>query len=161
MHSNIYQIGLKPFDKEDWREPDYYYENSDDFADYIGDRVDNEQDREEEIVSLANVIKDVFAYAGNGMFVYMGKAALNDFKEKWDAAIKQAVNELNPDNMTKEMRLFRLRCLTEETHLESSFRVDIDDNGYANAIADLFVWAESNLTLGDKFYVGAVIDYHF
>lgn len=158
-HAKIYQIGLKPIAEEDYASPDTYIGNSSDFADYIGDAETGDR-RLELIKDFADTIKDVFAYVGDGVFIYKGGAALADFKQQWLEAIRKATAEMDTKNMTHEMRLYRLRCLTEETHLKSDCRVDIDDNGCASPIGDLFEWAE-DLLIGDKIYVGAVIDYHF
>ena len=162
-HSKIFQISSNPIDRDDWRVPEDYYDNSDDFADYIGDRVEGEEERDEEIGHLADLVKDVFTPVGRGVLAYKGRTALLEFKVKWLEAIDRFTEGLTADNMSKEMRMYRLRSLTEETHLRSSFRVDIEEwtGGAPNALGELFVWAENELEEGDRIYVGAVTDYHY
>ena len=160
-HSRIFQISSRPIDREEWSEPSDYYENSDDFADYIGDRVDDDDKRDEDIGRLADTVKDVFTPAGRGVLAYRGREALMAFKQKWHDAIKAATDELTVENMTKQMRLGRLSSLTEQTHLLSSYRVHIVNwTSCPLPLGELFEWAESILEEGDRVYIGAVIDYH-
>ena len=58
MHSNIYQISSKPICPDDYASPDMYYDNSSDFADYIGDAYEGEE-REERIENFGRIISDV------------------------------------------------------------------------------------------------------
>jgi len=162
MHSNIYQIGNKPIDKEDYQSPETYYDNSGDFADYIGDEFEGEE-REEAIGYLADLLKDVFEYKGGGEFRYKGKEAMEEFKQAWVAGIKAMADKLTADNLFKNYLLFNLRCITEETHLGTSYRVDIAGwaEGAAYPFGELFKYAASQLKEGDRIYVGAIIDYHY
>lgn len=161
MHSNIYQISSQPISKEDYANPSRYYENSDDFADYIGDEVPDEE-REDYIGWFADSVKDVFTAVGDGVLAYKGKEALQAFKQKWADRIKEVANELTADNLFKVQSLWRIGEMTKRTHLESSYRVDIDGwcGGVAYPFGELFEWANSQLEEGDHIYIGAIIDYH-
>ena len=162
MHSKIYQIANKPIDKEDYQSPETYYDNSGDFADYIGNEYEDE-DRDEAIEYLADLLKDVFEHKGGGEFRYKGKEAMEKFMQAWADGIKAMADKLTADNLFKNQRLFNLRCITEETHLGTSYRVDIADwaEGVAYPFGELFEYAASQLKKGDCIYVGAVIDYHY
>ncbi len=162
MHSNIYQISTSHIDKEDYASPSKYEDNSDDFADYIGDAREDEE-RESAIRGFAELVKDVFTMQEPGVFVYKGKKALREFKQKWIDDLRQKVQEMTPENMFKEQRLFRLSSATKETHLDASSRVDIKEwtGNCAYPLGELFEWANSQLKDGDKFYIGAVIGYHW
>lgn len=162
MHSKIYQISSTPISEEDYRSPDDYYDNSDDFADYIGNSCEG-NGREECIENFASIIEDVFTYKGGGVFEYNGPEALRKFKQAWADAIKEHVNTLTADNMLCEQRLFRLAQLTETTHLGASSRVDIENwtGGVAYPLSELYEWADYQLKKGDCIYIGAVIDYHY
>lgn len=161
MHSNIYQISSQPISKEDYANPSRYYENSDDFADYIGDEVPDEE-RDDYIGWFADSVKDVFTAVGDGVLAYKGKEALQAFKQKWADRIKEVANELTTDNMFA-MQLYRIGKIAEKTHLEIFSRVDIDGwcSGGAFPFGELFEYADSQLKEGDSIYIGAIIDYHF
>jgi len=160
-HSNIYQISRKPIDKDDYKTSSEYYDNSSDFADYIGDELEGEL-RDKAISELAELIKDVFEYIGDGVFVYRGKRFMQGFKQDWADEIKHLAEEMTADNMTKNQRLYNIGQTTLETHLRSDCRVDLVDwcNGVANPLGELFEFADYKLRKGCKLYVGAVIDYH-
>ena len=160
-HSKIFQINDKPIPADRYCKPEDFYENCDDFADYIGEEEEGE-DRNECIGYLADLIKDVFTHEGDGVFVYKGDEALRKFKQEWLAEIQRLSGKLTADNIQKEQNLYQLRVATERTHLDSHYRMKIEPwNGYAAPVSDLFEWAENCLKEGDRFYVGAVIDYHY
>lgn len=162
MHSKIFQISSRPISKDDYASPSRYYENSNDFADYIGDEVADE-DRENEIGWFANVVKDVFTAVGDGVLAYKGKKALQAFKQKWADGIKAVTNELTVDNLFMSTSLYRIGEMTTRTHMMSDYRVDIGDwcSGAAYPLGELFEYADSQLKEGDYIYIGAIIDYHF
>lgn len=161
MHSNIYQVGRTAICPDEYTSPDMYYDNSGDFADYIGDKIEGE-DRKDVIENFGNIVSPVFEKTeAEGVFRYMGKDAMREFKQAWCDELKRKAAELTPDNMFKDMRLFRLAQLTEKTYLDASSRVDIDGEGVAYPLGELFEWADHVLNEGDCIYIGAVIDYHF
>lgn len=158
MHSKIFQISSKPIDRDDYKCPDDYYDNSSEFADYIGDEMKGER-REECIGYLALNLSDLFSYDGEA-FVYKGNDAMHAFNKKWIDAIKESAGDLTDENLL--FNLYRLRKLTKSTHKESSFRFDIEEwNGWAGPMYDIVDYAASRLKEGDRIYVGAVIDYHY
>lgn len=162
MHSNIYQISSRPISEDEYASPSDFWDNSSDFADYIGDAYEGEE-REEEIESFADIIEDVFDYKGGGEFEYKGKDAMRKFKQAWIDELLHKTAALTPDNLFKEQNLFRIWQLTEKTHLDASSRVDISEwcGECAYPLGELFEWADSQLKKGDRFYIGAVIDYHW
>lgn len=160
MHSKIFQISTSPIDKEDYASPCRYYDNSQEFADYIGDEEEGER-REDYIKYLAELLSDLFSYDGKA-FVYKGKTALRKFKRKWALAIRDFASKLTANNILSDCNLYHLRSLAKDTHLDTSFRFDIEEwNGWAGPMYDLIDYAEYNLKSGDRIYIGAVIDYHF
>lgn len=161
MHSKIFQISNKFIAREDYASPSTYWDNSGDFADYIGDEITGE-DRKDSLGYLADLLKDVFEHRGGGKFVYKGEESMAKFKQQWIDELLHKTAALTPDNMFKEQNLFRIGQLTERTHLNSSIRVDIEGwCGCAYPLGELFEWADSKLKKGDRFYIGAVIDYHW
>ena len=155
MHSNIYQISSSPISEDEYANPSRYYDNSGDFADYIGDAYEGEE-REEKIENFASIIEDVFAYKGGGEFEYKGKEAMRKFKQAWIDELQSKVAALTPDNVFKEYNLFSIKQLTEKTHLDVSSRVDIDMwcGACAYPLGELFEWADTKLKKGDRFYIG-------
>ena len=161
MHGKIFQIGRKPIDKEDYASPDMYYDNSSDFADYIGDAVD-EEGRNYHIGWLGNQIKDVFTPVGDGVFAYKGEKALQAFKQEWADEIKKLTDGLTGENLFRDGNLYHIRAITKETHVGSAYRFDIGEwcDGVAYPFGELFEYAACKLKEGDRIYVGAIIDYH-
>ena len=162
MHSKIFQISNKPIDKDEYASPSDYYDNSGDFADYIGDEIEGE-DMDDSIGYLAALLKDVFTYEGGGVFVYKGADALWVFKQQWAEELQRLTAGLTPDNLLVGQQLYKIRATTKETHLRSDYRVDIAQwaDGVAFPFGELFEYAASQLEKGDRIYVGAVIDYHY
>ena len=162
MHSKIFQISSEPIDKENYNSPSDYYDNSGDFADYIGDELTDER-REDAIGYLADLLKDVFTPSGRDTLTYKGEEALRQFKQKWADRIKAMANELTADNLFSEQRLYLIQSVATETHLRTAYRVDIQDwcGGVAYPFGELFEWAASQLKEGDRIYIGAIIDYHY
>lgn len=162
MHSKIFQISTKPIDKDDYKSPDEYYENSGDFADYICDEV-AEEDRQVYIDALAENLKGVFTPVAPGVFAYNGEQAMREFKKLWAAEILDKAMDLTVDGFFSSHLLYQIRETTDCTHTGTSFRVDID--GWTGDIAypfgELIKYADCRLKEGDRIYVGAIIDYHF
>ena len=157
MHSKIYQIGLKPISKEDYVSSTDFYENSDDFADYIGDKYP-EEERLEAAENLAGIFPELFDYIGDGSLRYKG---MGTFLQEWADKIHSLAGEITKDNIMKGLHRFRLSRLTATTHKEINSRFYIEDwNGCAGPASDLieFLGCQKEGTL---LYVGAVIDFHF
>lgn len=162
MHSKILQIGREPIAKDDYRTPDDYMENSDDFADYIGDEITGDE-RQECVGKFADMVKDVFTPVGRDTLAYRGKDALKAFKQKWADKIRSLADGLTTENMLQKQRLFNIEEITKRTHLDSDYRVDITGwcDGVAYPLGELFEFADSQLEEGDRIFIGAVIDYHY
>lgn len=161
MHSRIFQVSSEPIGKDEYVSPSDFYDNSNDFADYIGDEIEGEG-RDDSVGYLAHELEGVFTAVGRDHLVYLGDDALREFKQKWADSIKAQAAELTADNILSDARLYRISLSTEETHVDSSYRFYIEEwNGYAGPFSDIIEWAASRLHEGDSIYIGAVIDYHF
>ena len=157
MHSKIYQISLKPLEKEDYLKPSDLYENSQDFADYIGDEFEGDS-RIECIEYLSECLSEFFDYVGNGTLLYKG---MGDFLTDWVEQIKLLADSITPENVLKELNLYYLSSVTEKTHKNMSSRFYIEDyNCFAGPLSDLVEFLATRKE-GEKIYVGSVIDYHF
>ena len=162
-HSRIYQVSSKRIAKGDYASPDDFYENSGDFADYIGDEQTGD-DRKEDIKHLADTLSDIFDLSDDGeTLVYKGDEAMQKFKKRCAAAIRKAAQEITEDNVLESSSRWQVRSICNETHLQTPRRVKIEDwNGYAGPMDDLIEWmAYKKFKAGKKLYIGAVIDYHY
>ena len=162
MHSKIFQISSKPISKADYKVSEDYYEGHDSWADYIGDEVDDKEEREDCVGYLAHELRGVFTAVGRDHLVYLGEDALHSFLQEWADDIKARAAELTADNILADQRLFNIRATTNKTHRCSSYRVHIEEwNGYAGPFKDIIEWAANELKEGDSIYIGAIIDYHY
>lgn len=156
MHSKIYQISTSPIE-DDFLTPSSLYDNSSDFADYIGDEYP-EKERLEAAECLAEILPELFNYVGEGTLVYKG---MNNFLQDWADEIKRQASEMTADNILKDIRLFKLSKLTDATHRGLYSRFYIEDwNGLAGPASDLIEFLARKKE-GTLLYVGAVIDFHF
>ena len=162
-HSRIYQVSSRPVKKDDYVSPECFYDNSSDFADYIGDRQEG-YDRKDDIKDLAELLDDLFTLdEKRNALVYKGEEALQKFKEAWAAAIRKAAREITADNVLESAPRWNVRSICSETHLQTPRRVHIEEwNGCAGPIDDLIEWLTcQKFKAGKKLYIGAVIDYHY
>lgn len=160
MHSNIYQVSIQPIEVDDYSMSGDYYDNSDDFADYVGDELD-EDEREDAIRHLASTLRDIFDLDEKDMtLVYNGK--IKEFKEKWAAAIHDAESAINADNVLAAELRYKLEKLCNKTHLDTDYRFDNVDycEGLPDDPASLIAFVSQSMKKGDKLYIGQIVDYH-
>ena len=158
MHSKIIQIATAPIKSVDYCTADQFYENSSDFADYIGDELYGDI-RKKIIAHVAYTLSELFTQDGEAL-VYNGK--VKSFIRKWYSAIKKEAKKLDSTKFDT-INLHKVKQTISETHIGTAYRFYIDEwNGYAAPCSDLIDFVSSmNLKKGDKLYIGAVIDYHW
>lgn len=157
MHARIFQLSTRPINKNNHLLPAELYENSESFADYIGDRLINKE-RENAIEAMVNTLSEVFDYDGKNL-IYKG---CDKFMQDWMNDIKNKAKSLDWSSNTFFTDIYRLGRLLHETHRESASRFYIEEwNGWAGPASDLIDFVSKHLKIGDKLYIGAVIDYHF
>lgn len=163
-HGRIFQVSIKPIDADEWATPDDFYENSGDFADYIGDAQAGD-DRQEDIDHLAETLAALFTQdkVGGDTLTYRGEAAMEQFKRDWCEAIREKTKAVLPQNILEWTGRYDVRAVCNETHLRTGYRFKIEDwNGdYADTPAELICYVASKMKEGDKLYIGAVIDFHY
>lgn len=158
MHSKIFQLSDNFISKDNFLCSEYFYEDTQYFADYIGDEVTDEKERKEYIEGLAEDFPEMLEYIGDGKLRYKGMA---DFLQDWVNAIKEAANALTADNILKELNLYKAERLTQTTHKDSDRRFYVEDwNCFAGDAADFVSWL-SHLKEGTIIYVGSIIDFHY
>lgn len=162
MHSCIFQVGTKPISEDNFYKPEYLYENSSDFADYIGDEY-TEEKRADCIKDLAKELEEIFTLDEKELFfTKKDKASFDKFLEKWAKAIKDSAAKIDKSSVLRGTSRYKVESACNETHLMSSFRFVIEDynGGYAAPMSELIEYV-SDMRKGRKIYIGAVIDYHF
>lgn len=162
MHSKIFQINCRPISKDERMNPNQFYDNSWDFADYIGDEVKDESDRKRYIDNVASMLEGVFTLNDDYSLTYMGEDALRKFLEEWADELRCLTASLCADNILKAQNLWKVRQCCTDTHKGTSYRFYIEKwNGWAGPFENMIDFAHSQLKKGDRIYVGAIIDYHY
>jgi hypothetical protein len=162
-HSKIYQISSKPIAEDEYASPSDFYENSGDFADYIGDEMKGDE-RRECIESLADTVKDLFVLDETGeALVFKGADALRTFCERWASAIREAAGKVTADTVLQHTPRYTVKAMCDETYLDTAKRFAIKDwCEYASPADELIEYvAGMKMRKGRKLYIGAVIDYHY
>ena len=161
MHSRIYQISKTPIDRDDYIEEDKYYNHW--FTNIVADYVNGDTNRNDDIEWLQNCYGNEglsFGQDENGeYFVVEDKPKYfeSNFEE-----FKKALQELSEktlDNFISggesDISLYRLKKSYDD---EFGFYVDDDGEYQGLATFDCFMRCA---TVGEKYYIGATIDYHF
>lgn len=161
-HSRIYQVNVRPISEDEYVGSDDFYENSDDFANYIGDEVEGDE-RKEDIKHLGETLKDLFSLDEDSeTLTYKGESAMEAFKQAWADCLREEAAQVTAGNILEYRSRNQVRATCKETHLRTSYRFYIEDyNELAEAAATLIAYVSDKMKTGDKLYVGAVIDYHY
>ncbi len=160
MHSRIFQMSKTPIDRDDYIEEDKYYDHW--FTSSIADYVDGDTDRDDDIVWLKDCYEKKglsFGQDDNGeYFIIEDKTKYFEANfEKFQKELKELSEKTLDDFMGGEsnMSLYRLKASYDD---ELGFYVD-DRNEYHGLVTfDRFMRCA---TVGEKYYIGATIDYHF
>lgn len=160
-HAKIYQISRNPVDRDDYVEPDNFYDNHDSYADYIGNKVEGDK-RKECLEYLAKDLQEIFDLDGETL-VFKGKPALKAFKQKWVDAIQKQAQEVTVENVARHTPRLAICNFAEDTHKAVSDRFCIEEwsGMYAEPTAELIDFVGRNLRKGQRLYIGAIIDFHY
>lgn len=157
MHSRIFQISETPIDKCDYIEEDKYYDHW--FTNSVADYVNGNTDRNDDIEWL----KDCYENRGlsfgidDGGEYFVIEDKLKYFAPKLEE-FKSMINKLlditieDFASIKGDMDMYHLRMSYEE-----KFGFYIDSYDWGLCALDDFIRQNQN---GDKFYIGATIDYH-
>ena len=160
MHSRIYQISKTPVDMDDYIDEEKYYDHW--FTNSVADYVDGDTDRDDDIEWLKDCYEKKglsFGQDDNGeYFIVEDKTKFFEANfEKFQKELKELSEKTLDDFMSGEsnMSLYRLKSSYDD---ELGFYVD-DRNEYHGVVTfDRFMRCS---TVGEKYYIGATIDYHF
>jgi hypothetical protein len=162
-HSRIFQVSIQPIEVDDYAVSSDFYENSGDFADYIGDEQEGD-DRKDDIGHLADTLRDLFTLDEDGeALTYKGETAMAAFKQAYADCLREEADKVTAENILEWQTRYEVRAISKETHLRTDYRFKIEDwNGdFADTPAELISYVADKMKEGEKLYIGAVIDYHY
>ena len=158
MHSRIYQISKTPVDMDDYIDEEKYYDHW--FTNSVADYVDGDTDRDDDIEWLKDCYEKKglsFGQDDNGeYFIVEDKTKFFEANfEKFQKELKELSEKTFDDFMSGGMSLYRLNSSYDD---ESGFYIDDDGEYYGITTFDRLM---RGATEGEKYYIGATIDYHF
>lgn len=154
MHNKIYQIERERVNAEDFITiADFSPEEYDHFADWI-DGVD-EDNYEELYKRLENLFDGVFVRNGDEL-TYMGA---EKFMGDWLASIKSIVLPMTVDKMRYWQEMYKLHSIIDNTHIRTQTKIYID--GQVRDFGDFMRDVFAEMKVGDKLYLGGIIDFHW
>lgn len=161
-HSKIFQISEAPIDTDDYKCSSDYYDNYQEFADWIGDEVEDGEERKECIEYLVKELDGMFSMGENDTLVFNGEEPLNTFLEAWASKLQELAKSITKETIASGSALRDLRLVASDTHKNSDYRFDIENwTGCAAPFCDLIDFVSNGLKKGDKVYIGAIIDFHY
>ena len=160
MHSRIYQISKTPIDRDDYIDESNYYDHW--FLNSVADYVNEDTNRKDDIEWLQSCYGNKglsFGQDDNGeYFVVEDKVKYfeTNFKE-FQKELEELSRKTLDDFMGGEsnMSLYRLKSSYDD---EFGFYIDDSLEYHGVATFDRFMRCA---TVGEKYYIGATIDYHF
>lgn len=157
MHSRIYQISRNPIDKYDYIEEDRYYDHW--FTNSVADYVDDDTDRTDDIQWLKDCYMDSglsFDTDDNGeYFIVEDKVKYFASKFKTFQAALKELSEITLDEFVSNKIDGQMYILQDAYDSKFGFYVDGEET-YLETFDSFMRYAN----IGDKFYIGATIDYH-
>ncbi len=156
MHSRIFQISSNPINEDDYISEADYYDTG--FIGEIADYVSDETDRDDDIEWLKKSLDGVADFNGDCFTI---KDQRKYFEKRFSNFTKAAKDILLStfEDFCTDANDFSLKMYRLETAYRDRFGFYVDDNGeYAGTETfDDFMRRVKN---GDKFYIGATLDYH-
>lgn len=154
MHGFLFQVSDRPIKVNDYLEFDEVEFNYDD-ADYV----DKCYKRDKAINLLADSLKGLFDYAGDGKFVYKG--CMDSLIDSVKNSLMQIVNNISHENYLSAQRQITY-LLSDPIKSSSLFIIQTEgdiNNRYVSKPVEL-IHTIAQMQKGDCIYVGNVLDYH-
>ena len=154
MHSRIFQVSMNPIEKYDYiRESDYYDHW---FTNEIADYVNGDTDRESDIEWLQEYSNAFDFGADDDGIYFIVKDKAEYFKPSFKR-FQEAINTINNYTFEDFVDGFYGAMYQLKDAYEDKFGFYINADGETMSL-DSFV---RRCVTGEKYYIGATIDYHF
>ena len=156
MHSKIFQISKSPISEDEFIDESKYFDN---FVGYIADYVDD-LGANEDCYEWLGGTPGIEYHQSDKSITIVDKSAYfsgkyKEFKECLESLSKLSEETFSTSDFEFGMDMYRLKAAYND---EFAFYFDDDGEEFYMRTLDDFMREVSN---GDKFYRGNVIDYHF
>lgn len=159
MHSKIFQISRKPIDREDYLSESRYYNGFvGEIADYVNGALSDNDIKANKKWLLDETLAGAIVKHDENSFTISDKTKYFEkkYKDFIDAVTEAQAMTLEDFASAKcDILAYRIKA-----DYEDRFSIYVDDSNeyYGLITLDYFMRA---IRPGDRFYLGAVIDYHF
>ena len=160
MHSRIFQLRETPIEEDNYIRESKYYDDW--FTREIADYVDGDTDRIEDIEWLKSSVSGIeFGADEHGEYLIIKNR--EQYFEKSFQMFRRYLEEIHRQNTLKDFTngISGMWSLDDVYDNKFGFYVDftIDTDRYTDLVTfDNFIRTSTD---GDKYYIGATIDYHF
>ena len=154
MHSRIFQVSMNPIPEEDYIGESFYYDHW--FTNEIADYVNGDTDRDSDIEWLKGY-SGAFEFGedvGGEYFIIENKEEY--FKPRFDRFL-EVFNKIKDYTLEDFIKGFGLDMYQLEDAYEDKFGFYVNIHGDTLNLDDFMRGTKS----GEKYYIGATIDYHF
>ena len=161
MHAKVYQITKRRVDKENYLNENTLTQGDSSDYDYCSEI--SEEERAESIDTLVNQIlpKGMFTLIGSDELVFMGGTP--EWIHQWVETIHKKSEEVNVMNVTHWIgAAYQLqKVINNPLETDSHFYLSEDTTQtYGEPSAELMRMV-CRLKIGERLYIGGIIDYHF
>ena len=154
MHSRIFQVSLNPINKEDYIEESNYYDHW--FTNEIADYVDGDTDRDADIEWLKNAPDGSMTFENdeNGEYFIVNSRAA--YFQKAFETFKTALDKIKDVTIDDFAEGINGMWALKNAY-EDKFGFYVDADGELMTM-DSFV---RRCAVGEKYYIGGTMDYHW
>lgn len=154
MHSRIFQVSMEPIPKEDYIGESFYYDHW--FTSEIADYVNGDTDRDNDIEWLQGFSESFAFGTDDGGEYFIVKDKVKYFEPNFKRFM-EAVNTIKDYTLEDFIGGFYGAMYQLKDAYEDKFGFYINADGETMTL-DSFV---RGCATGEKYYIGATIDYHF
>lgn len=154
MHSRIFQVSMEPIPKEDYIGESFYYDHW--FTNEIADYVNGDTNRDSDIEWLQGFSESFAFGTDNGGEYFIVKDKVKYFEPNFKRFM-DAVNTIKDYTLEDFIGGFYGAMYQLKDAYEDKFGFYVNADGETMTL-DSFV---RGCATGEKYYIGATIDYHF
>lgn len=156
MHSRIYQLSSSPIEEDEYIiEDEFEVEQYCDFAQYIAETPDREDDLVEIKKILESQFPNVFKVDLDSLCItYLGN--IEAIFQEWRKSIQEEASKLDQGDATPGSVLVKILV---PLGIRERFYI-VDYSGYPASFEDLLNYF-SKKEPGEKLYIGGTLDYHY